>query len=58
MARVTRPGGRVAVCMWDIAGGGMTMLRVFWTAMKAVRPETEDESGPGRHLGGRHRRAS
>ena len=44
MARVTKPGGRVGVCMWDIAGGGMTMLRLFWTAMKAVRPETEDEA--------------
>jgi ubiquinone/menaquinone biosynthesis C-methylase UbiE len=43
MARVTRPGGRVGACMWDIAGGGMTMLRLFWTAMKAVRPDTEDE---------------
>ena len=27
MARITRPGGAVAVCMWDIDGGGMTMLR-------------------------------
>src|SRR5262249_19239570 len=26
MARVTRPGGIVAACMWDIANGGMTML--------------------------------
>jgi ubiquinone/menaquinone biosynthesis C-methylase UbiE len=43
MARVTRPGGRVGVCMWDIAGGGMTMLRLFWSAMKAVKPETEGE---------------
>ena len=38
MARVTRPGGVVAECMWDIAGGGMTMLRVFWSAAKAVDP--------------------
>jgi ubiquinone/menaquinone biosynthesis C-methylase UbiE len=43
MARVTRPGGRVGACMWDIAGGGMTMLRLFWTAMKAVKPDTEGE---------------
>jgi ubiquinone/menaquinone biosynthesis C-methylase UbiE len=43
MARVTRPGGRVGVCMWDIAGGGMTMLRLFWSAMRAVKPEIEDE---------------
>jgi ubiquinone/menaquinone biosynthesis C-methylase UbiE len=43
MARVTRPGGRVGVCMWDIAAGGMTMLRLFWTAMKAVKPDVEGE---------------
>ena len=39
MARVTRPGGVVAGCMWDIAGGGMTMLRLFWTAVREVDPE-------------------
>jgi ubiquinone/menaquinone biosynthesis C-methylase UbiE len=44
MARVTRPGGRVGVCMWDIAGGGMTMLRLFWRAMRTVKPNVEDES--------------
>lgn len=30
MARVTRPGGTVAACMWDTTAGGMTMLRIFW----------------------------
>jgi hypothetical protein len=29
--------------MWDIAGGGMTMLRLFWSAMKSVKPEVEGE---------------
>jgi ubiquinone/menaquinone biosynthesis C-methylase UbiE len=43
MKRVTRPGGRVGVCMWDIAGGGMTMLRLFWDAMRTVEPEVEGE---------------
>jgi ubiquinone/menaquinone biosynthesis C-methylase UbiE len=43
MARVTRPGGTVGVCMWDVAGGGMTMLRLFWSAMKAVKPDIEGE---------------
>jgi ubiquinone/menaquinone biosynthesis C-methylase UbiE len=43
MARVTRPGGKVGICMWDIAGGGMTMLHLFWSAMKAVKPEVEGE---------------
>jgi SAM-dependent methyltransferase len=36
MARVCRAGGTVAVCMWDIRSGGMTMLRVFWDAARSV----------------------
>jgi SAM-dependent methyltransferase len=43
MARVTRPGGIVAACMWDIAEGGMTMLRVFWNAVQVIAPEVEGE---------------
>jgi SAM-dependent methyltransferase len=43
MARVTRPGGVVASCMWDIETGGMTMLRIFWGAMREVRPDVEGE---------------
>ena len=43
MARVTRPGGAVAACMWDLAGGGMTMLRVFWTAVRGIDPNVEGE---------------
>ena len=43
MARVTRPGGTVAACMWDIAGGAMTMLRIFWTAARQVDPGVEGE---------------
>jgi ubiquinone/menaquinone biosynthesis C-methylase UbiE len=43
MRRVTRPGGTLGVCMWDIAGGGMTMLRLFWDAMKVVKPGVEGE---------------
>ena len=38
MARVTRPGGNVAACMWDTAGGGMTMLRIFWSAARGSTP--------------------
>jgi ubiquinone/menaquinone biosynthesis C-methylase UbiE len=38
MARVTRPGGTVAACMWDTAGGGMTMLATFWRAVRTVDP--------------------
>lgn len=44
MIRVTRPGGRLAACMWD-GTGGMTMLRLFWTALAAVDPATVGESG-------------
>jgi SAM-dependent methyltransferase len=43
MTRVTRPGGTVAVCMWDIAGGGMTMLRVFWSAVRQLDPDVVGE---------------
>ena len=43
MARVTRPGGTVAACMWDIAEGGMTMLRVFWSAVRTIAPDVEGE---------------
>jgi SAM-dependent methyltransferase len=43
MARVTRPGGTVAACMWDIAGGGMSMLRIYWSAVRAIRPDAQDE---------------
>jgi SAM-dependent methyltransferase len=43
MTRVTRPGGTVAACMWDIAGGGMTMLRMFWQAVGQIEPASEGE---------------
>lgn len=43
MARVTRAGGTVAACMWDIAGGGMTMLRTFWAAVAEVDPGAAGE---------------
>ena len=43
MRRVTRPGGVVAACMWDIAGGGMTMLRIFWAAVREVDSEARGE---------------
>ncbi len=43
MARVTRPGGTVGACMWDIGSGGMTMLRIFWTAVRQLNPSVEGE---------------
>lgn len=33
MRRVTRPGGVVAVAMWDLARSGMRMLASFWEAV-------------------------
>lgn len=42
MARVTRPGGTVAACMWDVADG-MTMLRTFWTAVGRIDPSSRGE---------------
>jgi ubiquinone/menaquinone biosynthesis C-methylase UbiE len=44
MTRVTRPGGTVSACMWDIANGGMTMLRIFWTAARQIEPAAPGES--------------
>lgn len=38
MARVVRPGGAVASCVWDYAGE-MTLLRTFWDAAREVEPE-------------------
>jgi SAM-dependent methyltransferase len=55
MARVTRPGGIVAACVWD-ATGGMTMFRAYWDAVVAVGAGTRDErerfgGGPGQLAG-------
>lgn len=50
--RVLRPGGVAAACVWDFAEG-MEMLRLFWDAALAVRPDAPDEArtlrfgGPG-----------
>ncbi|MET1061547.1 MAG: methyltransferase domain-containing protein [Aeromicrobium sp.] len=43
MLRVTRPGGTIAACTWDYAGG-MTMLRTFWDAALDVDPGAPDET--------------
>src|SRR5581483_4691563 len=43
ISRVVRTGGLVAASVWDFADG-MTMLRVFWDAAKAVRPSAPDEA--------------
>jgi SAM-dependent methyltransferase len=38
LARVARPGGVVASCVWDYAGE-MTLLRAFWDAAREVDPD-------------------
>lgn len=44
MARVTRPGGVVAACVWDHAGG-TGPLSLFWEVVKELDPGAPDESG-------------
>jgi len=43
MARVTRPGGVVAACVWDHAGR-RGPLSLFWTAVRQLDPGAEDGS--------------
>ncbi|HEU4949034.1 MAG TPA: class I SAM-dependent methyltransferase [Kribbella sp.] len=44
MARVTRPDGTVAACVWDHAGGSGP-LATFWRAARDIDPQVHDESG-------------
>jgi SAM-dependent methyltransferase len=44
MRRVTRPGGRVAACVWDHGEGGGGPLSVFWRAVSAIDPSATGES--------------
>jgi SAM-dependent methyltransferase len=44
MARVTRPDGVVAACVWDLAGD-RAPISVFWRAARDLDSEAEDESG-------------
>jgi SAM-dependent methyltransferase len=43
MSRVTRPGGVVAACVWDHAGGHGP-LSMFWNTVRALDPDVHDES--------------
>ena len=43
MARVTRPSGVVAACVWD-HDGGQGPLSVFWAAVRDLDSDAEDES--------------
>lgn len=42
LARVTRPGGRIAACVWDF-GRGMELLRAFWDAALSLDGSAPDE---------------
>jgi len=51
MGRVTRSGGTVAACVWDL-GAGRDPLSPFWRAVKRHDPTARDESGfPGTREG-------
>jgi len=43
MARVARPDGVVAACVWD-HGGSQGPLRLFWDAARDFDPNVDDES--------------
>lgn len=43
MARVTRPNGIVAACVWD-HGGHQGPLSLFWRAARELDPSVDDES--------------
>lgn len=51
MARVTRPDGRIAACVWDHAGGGGP-LSTFWRAAADTDPKAPGEADlPGTKAG-------
>lgn len=51
MARVTRPGGVVAACVWD-HDGGRSPLSTVWDALAELHPDAVDEAGlPGAREG-------
>ena len=49
MARVARPGGTVAACVWD--SGRMPLLRSFWDAALEAAPERAAAIDDGRRVG-------
>jgi SAM-dependent methyltransferase len=52
MARVTRPGGLVAACVWDHSESGAGALSTFWRAVRDLDPAARDESHlPGSRAG-------
>jgi SAM-dependent methyltransferase len=52
MGRVTRPGGAVAACVWDL-DGGRAPISPFWAAAREFDPKLEAEDNrPGGAEGG------
>jgi SAM-dependent methyltransferase len=51
MARVTRPGGIVAACVWDRAGG-RSPTTLFWQAAHELDPAAYDGLGAGPGVSG------
>lgn len=52
MRRVTRPGGEIAVCVWDHGAGGQGPLSPFWSVARELHPDAVDESALlGAHRG-------
>jgi SAM-dependent methyltransferase len=49
MARVGRPGGTVAACVWD--SRRMPLLRAFWDASQKAAPERAAAIDEGRQIG-------
>jgi len=49
MARVARPGGALAACVWDSTR--MPLLSAFWDAAGEVAPERTAELDEGRQVG-------
>lgn len=52
MARVTRPGGRVAACVWDVANGRHQMLELASRAIREVRPDVDPHPPKATHAPG------
>jgi ubiquinone/menaquinone biosynthesis C-methylase UbiE len=46
MVRVTKPGGTVAACMWDLRGG-LVFGRMFWDTAAALDPNAVELRGKG-----------
>jgi hypothetical protein len=51
MRRVTRPGGRVAVCMWDHGGGQGPISPFLRTATRLDPDAASHQLGTGNHQG-------